>query len=619
VERNQLLAIVVIVVVVAGAGVAFVFMQQPSRPPENTLIWETIGNPDYMDPHVNYESFGSWVQYNIYETLYTYPWDSAVTDPSVPLLAESAPVLSAGGTNITIDLREDITFHDGTPFNASCVKWNVERAMKIFYPDGPVWMLAEPLKGGAVVEAAAFGDGPSSPAFQAAFDDWVENSGAIEVIDTYTIRFVLEEPYVPFIAAMTYEVGAIMSPSYAIAHASDPAWATWEAYGVDYGEFENPMTTQTCGTGPYMLTEWVPDQFIELDLYDEYWRTSTSPNAGSIEKVFIKTNEDVNGRSLNLRTGTIDGCYWPTTNALDIWDNTTDASTDPNIFVSTGGYSYTVIFFGFNMGIINMTTGAVLEEYDSPFQWLNFRKAASWAMDYDAFLSAALNGFGVQGKGCIPIGMFGHNDSAYNWEYNMTAAVEEWNLAMADSAFVDALNALDNSITLYYNSGNTVREQGCLLLADGLTEMWSDDDADDTGLDAAMTVTTQALEWSNYLDHIREKRMPIFFVGWAPDYADPDNYVFPFAYHYGTYAQRISYNNTDVNDWYELAKTETDPEVRKDYYDLIQEQLAEDAPYLWMYQPTEFRTWRAWLHGDGLVYNPMHQVYFYHVYKQYTT
>ncbi|RLI55336.1 MAG: hypothetical protein DRO87_09115 [Candidatus Thorarchaeota archaeon] len=617
-ERNQLLAIVVIVVVVAGAGVAFVFMQQPSRPPENTLIWETIGNPDYMDPHVNYESFGSWIHYNIYETLYTYPWDSAVTDPDVPLLAASAPVLSGDGLNYTITLREDITFHDGTPFNASCVKWNIERAMKIFYPDGPVWMIAEPLLGGAAVETAAFTYGPSSAEFKAVFDDWVANSSSIIVLDTYTVRFRLADPYPAFIAAMTYEVGAMMSPSFAIAHATNTTYANWEGYGVDYGEYENYMADHTCGTGPYMLTNWVPDQFIELDINPDYWRTSTSTGAGSIEKVFIKTNEDVNGRSLNLRTGTIDGCYWPTTNALDIWDNVTHASNDPNIYVSTGGYSYTVIFFGFNMGIINMTDEGkgVL---DSPFKWVNFRRAASWAMDYDAFLSAALNGFGVQGEGPIPIGMTGHNGSAYHWEYNLTAAVEEWNLAMNESGFVDALNDMDNHLTLYYNSGNTVREQGCLLLADGLTAMWADSNANMTGLDADMTVTTQALEWSNYLDHIRNKKMPIFFVGWAPDYADPDNYVFPFGYHIGTFASRISYNDTDVNTWYEQAKIETDPDERNRLYSLIQEKMAEDAPYLWMYQPTEFRTWRAWLHGDGLVYNPMHSIYFYHVYKIYPT
>jgi peptide/nickel transport system substrate-binding protein len=618
VERNQLLAIVVIVVVVAGAGVAFIFMQQPTRPPEDTFIWETIGNPDYLDPHVDYETFGSWIAYNVYETLYTYPWDSAVTDPSVNLLAESQPVMSGDGLNYTVALREDITFHDGTPFNASCVKWNIERAMKIFYPDGPVWMLAEPLLGGGAVEAAAFDTGPSSPEFIAAFDNWVENSSSIIVIDDYTIRFRLAEPYPPFIAAMTYEVGAIMSPSFAIKHATNETYANWEGYGVDYGEFENYMSDHMCGTGPYMLTDWVPDQFVELDLYTEYWRTSSMTGAGSLHKIFIKTNEDVNGRSLNLRTGRTDGCYWPTTNALDIWDPVEEESLDANIVVSTLGASFSVMFFGFNMGDYNVSSTEIIT---SPFANKDFRQAASWAFDYDAFMSAAVNGFGIQAKGPIPFGMFGYNDSSYNFEYNLTAAVEAWNLALTDTDFIDSMNALDNTLTIYYNSGNTVREQGSLLLADGLGNMTAHADADDqlaAGMDAEMTFTTQALEWSNYLDHIRNRQMPIFFVGWAPDYADPDNYVYPFCYHLGTYAGRIAYNNTAVNALYLQAKAEANLAQRKIYYNQINDILAEDSPYLWVYQSTEFRTWRAWLDGDGLVYNPMHQIYFYHVFKNYT-
>jgi len=620
VERNQLLAIVVIVVVIAGAGVAFVFMQQPSRPPENTLIWETIGNPDYLDPHVDYETFGSWISYNVYETLYTYPWDSAVTSPDVPLLAASAPEVTNGGLNYTIELREGITFHDGTPFNASCVKWNIERAMKIFYPDGPVWMLAEPLKGGAAVEAAAFDTGPSSPEFKAAFDDWVANSGAIEVLDTYTIRFVLAEPYSPFIAALTYEVGAIMSPSFCILHASDAAWATWDDYGVDYGEYDNYMASHTCGTGPYMLTDWVPDQYVELDLNPNYWRTADQDYAGSLSKVFIRTNEDVNGRSLNLRTGRTDACYWPTTNALDIWNPDTEESLNPNIHVSTGGFSYSVMFFGFNMGNINTTDGS--DYFLSPFANKNFRQAASYAFDYDAFMEAAVNGFGIQAKGPIPNGMFGYNATSYTYEYDIDAAVDAWNLALQNSTFVDSMNTLGDTLTIYYNSGNTVREQGSLLLADGLTAMAADANADDqlaAGLDQEITFTTQALEWSNYLDYIRNRQMPIFFVGWAPDYADPDNYVYPFCYDVGTYAQRIGFNNSEVNMYYEMAKVEENQTLRMQYYNKINDICADQAPYLWVYQSTEFRTWRAWLQGDGLVYNPMHGAYFYHMFKDYTT
>ncbi|MCJ7817954.1 MAG: ABC transporter substrate-binding protein, partial [Candidatus Thorarchaeota archaeon] len=452
-ERNQLLAIVVIVVVVAGAGVAFVFLQQPTRPPVDTFIWETIGNPDYLDPHVDYETFGSWIAFNVYETLYTYPWDSAVTDPSVNLLALSQPVMSSDGLNYTITLRQDITFHDGTPFNASCVKWNVERAMKIFYPDGPVWMLAEPLLGGGAVEAAAFDTGPSSPEFIAAFDNWVANSSSIIVMSDYQIRFRLAEPYPPFIAALTYSVGSIMSPSYAIAHASSSMWNSWEDYGVCYGEYENYMADHMCGTGPYMFTDWVPDQFIELDLNTDYWRTSSMYDAGSIQKVYIRTNEDVNSRTLNLRAGTIDGCYWPTTNALDIWNPVTETSTDPNIVVSTGGASFNVMFFGFNMGDLTIPGDTVIL---SPFASKDFRQAASWAFDYDAFMSSALYGFGMQGSGPIPSGMFGYNGSAYNWEYNLTAAVEAWNSALTDPLFIDSMNDMGNVMTFYYNSGNTV-------------------------------------------------------------------------------------------------------------------------------------------------------------------
>jgi peptide/nickel transport system substrate-binding protein len=268
------------------------------------------------------------------------------------------------------------------------------------------------------------------------------------------------------------------------------------------------------------------------------------------------------------------------------------------------------------MATINTTEGTII---DAPFSFKNFRTAASYAFDYDAFMNAAVNGIGIQAKGPVPQGMLGHNGTMYTFTYDLDAAVTEWNLAMQNPNFVNTLNAMNNRLTLYYNSGNTVREQGSLLLADGLAEMYNKPSANHTGLNDDMTFTTQALEWSNYLDHIRQKKMPIFFVGWAPDYADADNYIFPFCYEYGTYAMRIGYNNTDVNAWYEAAKIETNPETRQHYFDLIQEQVAEDTPYLWVYQIVEFRAWRTWMQGNGLIYNPMHSYYFLHLYKDYTT
>ena len=120
-QRNEVYAIIVIIVIV-GAGVAFVLLSQPRITPAGELILEVAGDPDCMDPHVNYSGGTSALHFNIYETLYTYPWGSNSTEPTVPLLASAAPVISADGKQYNITLRQGITFHDGTPFNASCVK-----------------------------------------------------------------------------------------------------------------------------------------------------------------------------------------------------------------------------------------------------------------------------------------------------------------------------------------------------------------------------------------------------------------------------------------------------------------------------------------------------------------
>lgn len=632
-ERNQIIAIVVIVIVVAGAGVAFIFMTGPSRPLEDTFVYETIGNPQFMDPHVDYENYGGFVFYNVYETLYSPPFgsDSTATGDLRPNLASDVPTISADGKNYTIPLREDVTFQDGTPFNASCVEWNFYRGAKSFYLNGPWWMVAEVLKGGLPVEDAAFSG--NATLFEETFDAWEASGEAIEVIDEFTIKFILEEAYDYFMPILTYTVVAIMSPTFVLNNAAT-GFTAWDSYGIDYMQDPigdpNYMVTHACGTGPYMLSEWLPDQYIYLTLNEDYWRTFDLPtNAGQIKHVYLKTNEDVTGRLLNLRAGTADAVYVPRTNAPDVYDNVTDASLYPDdIYLSSAGYGYGLTFMGFNLYQVNTTVGTW---YDSPFQNINLRKAASFAFDYDAFLAAAVQGFGFRAdSGPIPLGLLGYNTSAFaHIQYNITRAVEEWNIAVQDAALIedfdgvltDTGTAAPDTIQLYYNSGNTEREQGCLLVKDGLERIFAHADADMTDFPDGISVSIQALEWSNYLAHNRYRQMQLFFVGWGPDYPDPDNFIFPFGYSRGTNGYRIRYNNTDVDAWYLEAKTATGTE-RENIYGRILQAMADDFPYLWTYQQGELRTWRTWVHGPGLRWNPLpgvYSFYFFHMYKDYAS
>ena len=579
---------------------------------DDEVIWETVGSPEFLDPHVNYEGFGDWIFYNVYETLYTYPWDGSSSPPLVPLLAASDPLVSSDGLHYTIELRTGIRFHDGTPFNASCVKWNIERALKISFPWGPSWMIAEPLKGGkALVDAAIEDAGEGSIAFTTAFDEWIASSGAINVIDDDIIQFILEEPYPAFISVLAAPVGSMMSPTYAIAHASDPAWATWGDYGVDYSEFYNHMSDHMCGTGPYKQNIWAPFEYIHLNINEEYWRESSAYNAGSIRSVLIRINDGFYQRQESLRDGLIDGCYWPKEEAHEIYSFSTEGSNDPEIFVSTGGYSYALTFAGFNLDTINVND----TDYPSPFSYLHFRRAVSYAFRHMEFIEEEFMGFGVQGRGPIPISMFGHNGSAYNWAHNLTLAIEEWNLAMNDSSFVDLLNTLDNEIELIYVATSHQPSFFYDLFEYALIEIWEHPDANITGLDEPMECVRVQMDWPTYYDAIDQRELLVYLMGWIPVYDDPDDYLWSTVYQNGVYARRIGYNNSYVNTLYEQQKSMTNQDDRLHLLSLIQESVAEDMPYLWVAQETEFRVWRSWLSGIGLNHNPMHDIYFYHIYK----
>jgi len=612
-ERNQIIAIVVVVVIVGAAG-AYFLLQPPAPPPRpNTLIDETIGNPQYLDPATDYETFGGYICYNVYETLVWYSFDSISTLPSQFLLASGVSI-SGDGLNYTFTLRHGITFHDGTPFNASCVVYNFERVLKIFDPDGPAWILAEPMLGGAAVESAVNKFGPGSSQHLGNYNAWVAQKPII-ALDDYTVRIRLAYPYSPFLSCLAFTVGSIISPSWIEANG-----------GVTIGAHNTYVDTHTCGTGPYMVTAWVPDDHISLRLNPNYWAKSTvqatHPYAGNITSITVKTNEDVNSRILNLKAGTTDRGLWPADYIDQIWNKVNGSSGDGTAKSSIANLklwcqepTFNVFFLGFNMNPTLNRSGTVVK---SPFTDINVRKSLSYAFDYNAFITTVLNGFGEQANGPIPRTMFGHNDSQPVWAYDHAKAVQYWNLAMA-SGLNDVFMNMSFHMEIYYNSGNTVREKACLLLKDGITAILNDPLA--TKPNATLTIDVVSLEWASYLYQLQHKQLPIFFLGWAPDYADPDDYVGPFVASGGTFPKRIGlgvssgWNSTLVDGWIADAAQSLNSTERNILYGKIQTAIYNQVAYIWVDQGQNIEAESKYV--DGWWYNPMlvGGPYYYLMYK----
>jgi ABC-type transport system substrate-binding protein len=154
-------------------------------------------------------------------------WKDTQLSDIVPDLAESWAI-SSDGLTWTFKLKKGITFHDGTPFNAEAVKFNIERILDPKF-GSPNRSMFEPIK-------------------------------KVTVVDDYTVAFQTQKPYASLLENLTQVAGSISSP------------AAIKKWGKDYGQ-------HAVGTGPYKLKEWIPGERCVIERYEGYFGKKPKPDA----------------------------------------------------------------------------------------------------------------------------------------------------------------------------------------------------------------------------------------------------------------------------------------------------------------------------------------------------
>ena len=166
--------------------------------------------PSGIDPHVNASSELGIPLTSVYDTLV---YRDVATGEFVPGLAERWEI-SDDGLVYTFYLRRGVTFHDGTPFNAEALRFNLER---ITSPD-----LAS--------QKARFMLGPYE---------------RVEVVNETTARIYLSEPFAPLLDSLSQVYLGMASP------------AAVEKWGTEY-------QLHQVGTGPFVFAEYVPGDHVLL-------------------------------------------------------------------------------------------------------------------------------------------------------------------------------------------------------------------------------------------------------------------------------------------------------------------------------------------------------------------
>ncbi|MFX1536429.1 MAG: ABC transporter substrate-binding protein [Promethearchaeota archaeon] len=603
-------------------------------------IHETIsGEPESLDPAVCYETTGTGIIQNVYDKLYTYIGSDTTLIPNVA----TGYTISGDGLTWTFTLRDDVYFADGLPLNASCVKYSLDRAILML--GHPYWMLTDFVKG---ANDYAHLSNPNV----AEAEEWLamEAITANDAAGTVTIK--LDNPYTPFLGALTYEIGSIINPSYVYAHKDEDKVPEGPDYTFDTGNNDSDMIDMNwwfpalagtgsgivpgqesdwmyrhmAGSGPYMLKEWTPGEQRVLERNNNWWRVAAGLDTlPQIKEGYIKIVAETATRILDLKAGTCDSAAVPVTTMPEIYNVTTGEVLVEGLEVEVFP-TWSVMYLGFNMNdsltateggklfldeneassTYSSTTAATLRRYSdlnpdtsmaspgNPFTALKFRQAMAHAFDYEQHITAALNGWGIRMVGVIPKDMFGHQPDLEVPTYNPT-------LAKALFQEVD----WKGDLIIGYASGGDRQKQACLILKAGVE-----------ALDVGITIDVQDWQWSVYLDHIRGQHLPFFYLGWAPDYADPDNYAHPFLHSEGYIAGRQKYSNAWIDDNITAAREEADATKRLALYKNIEEMGAADGCLMYMVQFLAYLVHQDNVMGYNLTKNPMQSLDFREIYKQ---
>lgn len=185
-------------------------------------------------------------------------------------------------------------------------------------------------------------------------NDWITSLKAkmdvvesVDVVSDTEVEITLSEPSNAWLFDMATPVGAIFTPD-----------------GVD------DLANEPVGTGPYEVSSWAADENIVLDTRDDYWG-----EAPGVEQVTLQYFADATATTNALRTGDVDAIV--NLQAPEL----VSTFEDDDAFVVTTGTSNGEISLSMN-------------NQAAPFDDVRVRQAVLYALDKQAIIDTAWNGFG---------------------------------------------------------------------------------------------------------------------------------------------------------------------------------------------------------------------------------
>ncbi len=609
-------------------------------PRPDTYTFVTFGDIDTLDPNLCYDTASAAVIMNVMEGLLFFNRENMTE--YVPLLATEIPSLenggiSADGKTYTFHIRQGVKFHNGNDLTPSDFEYTFERGLLQSSPDGPQWLLIEPIMGyasGDITEEIAEGEYAGDPdglKANAKPEELIavceKVKAAIEADDeNWTLTFHLAQPWGPFLATLAQSWGSAMDKEWAIENGAwDGSCETWVDHYSLTSE-NSPLSTIINGTGPYKLESWTPSEGWVLVANENYWRQPGDeiwPGGPSgpprIKRVVERLVDEWGTRFAILLAGDAETVTVPAANRpqvdeyvgeiCDYLTNECKPTEKPDAplrkWPGLPSVSRTNVFMNFDLSQETGTNPYIgsgqLDGNGIPpdfFQDIHVRRAFNYCFDYDAFIQDAQNGEGIRNNGPIIVGMLGYNPDGPMYEFDLDKCKEEmaqaWDGKVAEVGF---------RVQMAYNTGNVARQTACAILQSSFRS-----------INDKYQIECLGLPWPTMLRAFRAGQLPLTASGWIEDIHDPHNWVQPFTV--GTYAGRQRLPADLKAQFQELVTAgvmASDPKQREQIYFQLQKLFHESAIQITLSQEAGARYEHRWV--QDWYYNPILFAGYYYAYS----
>jgi peptide/nickel transport system substrate-binding protein len=478
-----------------------------------TLNWALVGIPGMLNPVLSTDPASARIVEHIYQGLVCY-------DENLQLVGQLALDWEVSPDNLewTFYLRRDVTWHDGKPFTARDVEFTMDTI-------------------------AFNGDYPGNRAAE------FERLKGIEVVDDYTIRFMLSEPWGPFLANMRQGI----LPR----HIFDPNLAVGADRVAIADMAKHPRNWQPVGTGPYVFASWVDNQYITLECNPGYYGSGPY-----IQTLCFRFYPDSAAAIAALEAGEVDLVTdIPPQHAQRLEEKLGESHR----FYGTQELGYEVLCFNFR-------PNAFGRGKDNPWLDRRVRQAVAHALNREQYIQDVLEGKGIiMNSPILPDSWF-YPEIASEYAYDPDAAAAllseaGWRLG------ADGCRYKDNQ---RFTFALTLREDNALEMA--MAEMIRRD-LETVGLEMELN----AVSWNRMLvNHMYAGEFHLLLTGLRLS-ADPD--VFDL-FHSTAVQEGLNFGafyNTDLDIALKLGRQAGNPEARREFYAQALDILTRELPYVFLF------------------------------------